>query len=919
MRRTNKQDVSADISTDGKYIRRHLEDPASSDGGLEHDPSDHPWTPTLGEEEGSSEEEAEHRIRRSPGKGTTQRTGDSSRPITQSDGTLPWQQATTVTSSPTFRSSAVWAFFTLSSIDHSIAICNLCQQQISRGRRATHLGTTAMRRHMDLRHKAQWEQQQNRAPPSAAAPSASSTTREEPHQGAMDSSRKRRRQHLMESPSSTMQSLEQRTWPPHHPTAQALTSSLAKLLALQLIPLHLVDTLSFREFVAIGTPQWQVPSCRYFADKAIPALYRHVQHNVMASLNHAISRKVHLTTDAWSSKDGQRRYVSFTAHWVTLLAAGRNAGPGTPLELMSPPRLWSTSGTITSNPTFPPSSLTSSSGLITVQQQHPRTFGSSQAKRCSAVLQLVYLGNKNLTGPELLSALCAQSERWLNPRHLTPGKVVCDNDCNLLGALQLGKLTHVPCLAHVLHLVVQRFINKFPSFQEVLRQARRVCGHFLRSYTASARLKDFQRQNNLPAKRLICDDPTRWNSTLAMLQRLHQQQRAINDYLYEYETRTVSGDLGFFSLGQWLDIKDACSILSPFEEATNMVNSNSVSMSVTIPLLFLLDHTLRGIIDRALETQQGEDEDTLLSQAQQGNLPSASSAVMRGQQEAEDMYEEEEELLGAVGEEEETVQSSSGGFHASQTLVRGWGEAVEDNVVLSDTEDLGSSAAENLRKMGMFMLQCLRKDPKIQAIKENDNYWLSTFLDPRYKQKMSEFLPPSQRESKMRQLAELLRINLMSAFPDGLSQVSLRDDPCASDTAMPERRNPNISGGLIDNFHLFFQTQQSVPTFHSSHRQRLDSQINGYMGYIGDVDSLSTKDPLDYWVSKLDTWPELAQYAIEILSCPASSILSEGTFRAEGRFVNEKRTHLPTNNVDRLTFIKMNQAWITKDYKPPEA
>ena len=134
------------------------------------------------------------------------------------------------------------------------------------------------------------------------------------------------------------------------------------------------------------------------------------------------------------------------------------------------------------------------------------------------------------------------------PRQLKPRMVVCDYGTNLLSALRQGHLTHVPCLAHALNLVVQRFLNRYPGLQDLLRQARKVCGHFRQSYNASAWLSDIQREFNLPTNRLICDMPTRWNSMLSMLQQLHKRQRAINEYLCEYGTRTGSGELGFFAM-----------------------------------------------------------------------------------------------------------------------------------------------------------------------------------------------------------------------------------------------------------------------------------------------------------------------------------------------------------------------------------
>ena len=62
----------------------------------------------------------------------------------------------------------------------------------------------------------------------------------------------------------------------------------------------------------------------------------------------------------------------------------------------------------------------------------------------------------------------------------------------------------------------------------------------------------FKRNTILPKNRLICDMPTRWNSTLAMLQR-----KAINEYLCQYGSRTGSGELGFFSPRQW-DLDQGC-------------------------------------------------------------------------------------------------------------------------------------------------------------------------------------------------------------------------------------------------------------------------------------------------------------------------------------------------------------------------
>ncbi|CAJ0968197.1 unnamed protein product [Ranitomeya imitator] len=75
--------------------------------------------------------------------------------------------------------------------------------------------------------------------------------------------------------------------------------------------------------------------------------------------------------------------------------------------------------------------------------------------------------------------------------------------------------------------------------------------------------------------------------------------------------------------------------------------------------------------------------------------------------------------------------------------------------------------------------------------------------------------------------------------------------------------------------------------------------------------------PFNYWVSKLDTWHELTLYTLEVLACPAASVLSEQVFIAAGGIITDKRIRLSTENADRLTLIKMNKGWIGKDFCTP--
>uniref|UniRef100_A0A8C5W749 BED-type domain-containing protein n=1 Tax=Leptobrachium leishanense TaxID=445787 RepID=A0A8C5W749_9ANUR len=647
------------------------------------------------------------------------------------------QVQSTIVSKHTCRNSAVWEFFKKCAADPAIAICNLCQMRLKRGKDTGCLGTTCLRRHMTSCHTSRGRKTLRRSSspsvstrtvcPAMSLPATTSTDRDDAtvmdvpgpssQCDSIPSAEDLRRQ-------ITLPQLLQRKkkYSPNHPQAQCLNASLGKLLALQLLPFQQVDSAPFREFAECAVPQWHVPKCHYFSRKAIPALYQHVEDNVTQSLGKAVSSKVHVTLDTWSSKHGQGRYISCTAHWVTLIAAGRDPRWGSVLELVHPPRLQKAAcmRSVCSTTTSPSSSSFSSfsvSGKVAVKPTPERGYAMAQAKRCHTVLELVCLGDRSHTGPEILSALQGQVQRWLTPRQLQLGMIVCDKGRNLLSALRKGKLTHVPCLAHDINLVVRRFLTRYPGLTELLSQARKVCSHFRRSFPASVRLAEIQREFHLPTNRLICDMPTRWNSTLAMLQHLRKQQRAINEYLCEYGTRTGSGQLGF-PPPQWLMINDACTVLSPFEEATRMVSRDSACISDTIPLVFLLEHTLQGIIDVALEAEQREEEEAFPSS--QGPSLSADSIPAGPPQIRQ---EEEEEYLSSGGIEGGDSSREAFVCPETQGLVLGWEEEVHDTVILIDQKDSEANATSNLRCMGSLIMQSLLKDPRIRAIKERDHYY----------------------------------------------------------------------------------------------------------------------------------------------------------------------------------------------------
>lgn len=54
------------------------------------------------------------------------------------------------------------------------------------------------------------------------------------------------------------------------------------------------------------------------------------------------------------------------------------------------------------------------------------------------------------------------------------------------------------------------------------------------------------------------------------------------------------------------------------------------------------------------------------------------------------------------------------------------------------------------------MLRCLCKDPIMWVINVRDYYWAFTLLDPRWKGKMVDLMPPSKRMAKVQHFKEVL-------------------------------------------------------------------------------------------------------------------------------------------------------------------
>ncbi|PIO12879.1 hypothetical protein AB205_0129790, partial [Aquarana catesbeiana] len=106
------------------------------DGDDDNVVTDEIWVPDIAEEETEG--------------GWHEERVESSHPI-------PLHSAAVI-SRPTPHSSVVWAFFSTSAADRTVAICKLCQRHIKCGKNTNHLGTTCITRHLTYNRSARWQE-----------------------------------------------------------------------------------------------------------------------------------------------------------------------------------------------------------------------------------------------------------------------------------------------------------------------------------------------------------------------------------------------------------------------------------------------------------------------------------------------------------------------------------------------------------------------------------------------------------------------------------------------------------------------------------------------------------------------------------------------------------------------------------------
>jgi hypothetical protein len=125
------------------------------------------------------------------------------------------------------------------------------------------------------------------------------------------------------------------------------------------------------------------------------------------------------------------------------------------------------------------------------------------------------------------------------------------------------------CMAHSLQLVIKKV---YVHYDGIIIKVRRMVGRIRKSGIGMETL------TKNCGKTLITDNSTRWNSTYYMVKRLLEVKGPVNELLAGMQIDSLL-------VAQWCRLEELVALLEPFATQTDILQSDTVSLSYAIPSL----------------------------------------------------------------------------------------------------------------------------------------------------------------------------------------------------------------------------------------------------------------------------------------------------------------------------------------------
>ncbi|XP_075395418.1 E3 SUMO-protein ligase ZBED1-like [Tenrec ecaudatus] len=320
---------------------------------------------------------------------------------------------------------------------------------------------------------------------------------------------------------------------------QELTAAVLAFLCEGLFPASVVHEATFRRLLRAADPRYELPGADFFYARALPEKYAAVRAAVQRELSRAPWCGVSM--DAWRSDTQHRAYVTLGAHFLTPGGGGGAHGGGLALA-------W----------------------------RCLRTFEVPEENAAETVARVLY---ETFTewgvGAKVFGATSDHG------RDLAQACALLDTP------------VHMPCLARSFDAGIQRAL-RLPRLGALLARCRRLVDYFQHSPAAMHLLAEKQGQRRARRCMLRSDRAGWWGSTLAMLQRLQEQQFVVTAVLVE---DTNSHHL-MLEAAEWGAMEALAELLQPFKQVADMLSASRYpAISMVRPLLHMLFSTTLSVKD----------------------------------------------------------------------------------------------------------------------------------------------------------------------------------------------------------------------------------------------------------------------------------------------------------------------------------
>ena len=170
--------------------------------------------------------------------------------------------------------------------------------------------------------------------------------------------------------------------------------------------------------------------------------------------------------------------------------------------------------------------------------------------------------------------------------------IVTDNASNMVAAVGLMDIHHIPCFAHTLNLVVIDSLKELTGFSATRKKVKAIATYFHMSVKASEELCNAQKSDGFDTPlKLINEVETRWNSTFFMLERIAKLHTSVTTALCRMEKHhmCITGE-------ELAQINTAVLALRPFDMATReMSGEQFLTSSLIIPMVQMLKEHMNDL------------------------------------------------------------------------------------------------------------------------------------------------------------------------------------------------------------------------------------------------------------------------------------------------------------------------------------